>query len=115
MKTLCIFFILLGAQQVLAFEKEDSFLEIREAYLQSNKDYNESKKQVLNEDNNRISDWNSREIVAVRIDASIQEEARDYKVNDEILNEEKAQREDFEQYENAQRAYPVLQEVSLNH
>ena len=81
MKTLVLTLIMLASTQAFGFEKEDSFASLRSAMLESNKDYNDHKKAMLDEENDRISDWGKRSITAVTIEASIEEEARDYKVS----------------------------------
>lgn len=61
-----------------AFEKESSFSTVGQALLESNKDYNDHKKKMLNEENNRITDWGDRDVSSITIKQGIQVEARDY-------------------------------------
>ena len=81
MKTLMITLLMLASTQAFGFEKEESFSSLRDAMLESNKDYNDNRKAMLEEENDRIANWGKRSITAVTIEASIEEEARDYKVS----------------------------------
>ncbi len=81
MKTLLILLMVGMTNQAFAFEKEDSFSALRQAVMKSNKDYNNYKKKELEADNDRVLDWGKREVAAVQIEAGIEQEARDFKVD----------------------------------
>lgn len=67
MKTLILIVILAVSNQAWAFDKEDTTLSFRDALLQSNSDYNKSKKKVLDQENERIDQWGEREVAAIAI------------------------------------------------
>lgn len=71
MKTLISLMILLVSQQALAFDKEDSFGDFQAALMESNKDYNDSKKSALEDDNKRIAEWNDHEQTTIEITRDI--------------------------------------------
>ncbi len=73
MKKIITITILLLAQQGLAFDKEDSGMDFRQALLQSNKDYNDNRKEGLDEDNRRIDQWNSdqQETIVIKADIAV--------------------------------------------
>lgn len=99
MKTLMVMIILMLASSSFAFDKEDNTLDFRQALMESNKDYNDHKKEMLNEDNDRISDWNSQQAKAFTITAGIQQEARNYRVDPEQLAKEAAEKLDLQEYQ----------------
>ena len=84
MKTLILVLLTSLSFNAQAFEKEDSSFSLREAFLNSNKDYNQNKKDFLTEENNRIGEWGERETLSVTIEAGIEVEARDYQVEADL-------------------------------
>jgi hypothetical protein len=76
MKTLLTLAFLLLAQHALAFDKEDTSSDFRDALLASNKDYNQAKKVILKEDNQRIDNWNQSTTTTIKIAPGIDVEPR---------------------------------------
>lgn len=118
MKTIMVMTILVIASSSFAFDKEDNTLDFRQALMESNKDYNDHKKEMLNEDNDRISDWNSQQAKAFTITAGIQQEARDYRVDPEQLAKEAAEKLDLQEYQQRVEAEKNnsdrIHEISMN-
>ena len=85
MKTLMILIMIAGSGQAFAFDKEDTRIDLHEALLASNKDYNDHKKQSLDQENGRIDSWAERTIKSVVITNDIQVEDRNFQVNDQNL------------------------------
>ena len=82
MKTLMILLMIAGSSQAFAFDKEDTRIDLHEALSASNKDYNDHKKQSLDQENGRIDSWAERTIKSVVITNDIQVEDRNFQVND---------------------------------
>ena len=79
MKTLILILIVGCTSQAFAFEKEDTSLSFSEALMNSNKDYSDHKKVVLNEENSNIDDWRTDhdfKILIIKADISV--EAKDF-------------------------------------
>ncbi len=113
MKTIVTIVIILVAQNGWAFDKDSSVGDLQNALMQSNKDYNASKKLALQEDNERISDWNQQETTTIEITADIKAEARDYQGGMES-DPESEKNENLAETEKQDVETTVLHEVSMN-
>ena len=110
MKTLILILIVGCTSQAFAFEKEDTSLSFSEALMNSNKDYSDHKKIVLNEENSDIDNWRKgRDLDTLIIKADIRVEAKDFGKDSEI---NKKQMTDFKVKKTSE--VQVLHEVSMN-
>ena len=100
MKTILALTVLVFSTQAMAFEKEDSFNDVRQALMNSNKDYNQQTKVILDQENARIQEWNAQEQKVIEIDADIQVEARHFELID-------LQEEGFQEEQEAQDSFKV--------
>lgn len=82
MKTLLILSMMMISNQVLAFEKEDTFSSLQQAIMDSNKDINEKTKVMLDQENDRIGSWGVRDQELIEISNDIAVEARNYELSD---------------------------------
>ncbi len=113
MKAIVIIVTILVAQNAMAFDKDSSMGDLQNALMQSNKDYNDSKKLALQEDNQRITNWNQHETTTIEITADIKAEARDYQGGMEVAPTPES-KDNLAETEKQEVKTNILHEVSMN-
>ncbi len=104
MKVLNVLVILFLANTSYGFEKESSFLALRQAVSDSNKEYNENMKEKYQEEHEQMSEWNERDVSSVKVESGILVEAKDSNL----------QQEEAAQAVNKDDKPTVLHEISMN-
>ncbi len=104
MKVLNVLVILLLANTSYGFEKESSFLALRQAVSESNKEYNENMKEKYQQEHEQMSEWNERDVSSVKVESGILVESKDSDL----------QKEKTTQTVNKDEKPAVLHEISMN-
>ena len=104
MKVLNVLVILFLANPSYGFEKESSFLALRQAVSDSNKEYNENMKERYASEHEQMSEWNEREVSSLKVESGI------------LVEKKEAQFQEDSQKETVKKegVQPVLHEVSMN-
>lgn len=93
MKLIMTTILVLMSQQAFAMEKEDTFFALQTAVMNSNKDYNEHKKNFNEEEENRSELWADRKHDAIMIkenldlyQPNVQSEESERQISSEVPN-----------------------------